>query len=170
MLHPLNQLLEKNHKWVWSAECEKAFEQAKALITSEEVLTHYDPQLPVKLVCDASPYGLGAVMSYVMPDNTERPIAYASRTLSSAERNYSQIDKEALALVWGVKKFNNYLCGRKFTLVTDHQPLTSIFHPTKSVPATTASRMVRCAVFLASFDYEIEYKSSTKHCNADGLS
>ncbi|XP_038069806.1 uncharacterized protein K02A2.6-like [Patiria miniata] len=113
-----SKLLEKNHKWAWSTECETAFEQAKTLITSEEVLTHYDPKLPVKLACDASPYGLGSVMSHVMPDNTERPIAYASRTLSSAERNYSQIDKEALALVWGVKKFNNYLCGRKFTLVT----------------------------------------------------
>ena len=168
VLHPLNQLLEKNRKWAWTPGCDKAFKVAKTLITSDEVLTHYNPALPVKLACDASPYGLGAVMSHVMPNNTERPIAYASRTLSSAERNYSQIDKEALALVWGVKKFNNYLQGRKFTLVTDHQPLTSIFHPAKSVPTTT--RMVRYALFLASHDYEIEYKNTTKHCNADGLS
>ena len=170
LLHPLNQLLEKNRTWKWTADCNKAFELAKKLITSDEVLTHYDPALPVKLACDASPYGLGAVMSHVMPNNTERPIAYASRMLSSAERNYSQIDKEALALVWGVKKFNNYLQGRKFTLVTDHQPLTSIFHPARSVPTTTALRLTRYALFLASHDYEIEYKSTTKHSNADGLS
>ncbi|XP_038064022.1 uncharacterized protein K02A2.6-like [Patiria miniata] len=169
-LHPLNELLQKNHKWVWTPTCEKAFEKAKSLITADEVLTHYDPDLPVKLACDASPYGLGAVMSHVMPDGSERPVAYASRTLTTAERNYSQIDKEALALVWGVKKFNLYLCGRKFTLVTDHQPLTSIFNPSKSTPSTAAARLARYAIFLGSHDYTIEYKNTAKHCNADGLS
>ena len=170
ILHPLNRLLEKNKPWVWTADCENAFNKAKTLITSKEVLTHYNPDLQVKLACDASPYGLGAVMSHVMQDGSERPIAYASRTLSSAERNYSQIDKEALALIWGVKKFHNYLYGRKFTLVTDHQPLTSIFNPAKSIPATSASRLVRYAIFLGSHDYDIEYKNTAKHCNADGLS
>ena len=169
-LHPLNELLEKNHKWEWNSACKKAFEKAKSLITTDEVLTHYDPSLRVKLACDASPYGLGAVMSHVMPNGSERPIAYASRTLTTAERNYSQIDKEALALVWGVKKFNLYLCGRKFTLVTDHQPLTSIFNPAKSTSVTTAARLVRYAIFLGSHDYDIEYKSTTMHSNADGLS
>ena len=105
-----------------------------------------------------------------MPDGSERPVAYASRSLTAAERKYSQIDKEALALVWGVKKFNLYLCGWKFTLVTDHQPLTSIFNPTKSTPATAAARLARYAVFLGSHDYNIEYKNTAKHCNADGLS
>ena len=169
-LHPLNQLLEKNHKWEWNANCEKAFQKAKSLITTDEVLTHYDPSLQVKLACDASPYGLGAVMSHVMSDGSERPISYASRTLTTAERNYSQIDKEALALVWGVKKFNLYLCGRKITLVTDHQPLTSIFNPVKSTSVTTTARLVRYAVFLGSHDYDIEYKNTTLHSNADGLS
>jgi hypothetical protein len=105
-----------------------------------------------------------------MGDNTERPIAYASRSLTKTEKHYSQIDKEALALVWGVKKFHTYIFARHFTLRTDHKPLTAIFSPTKAIPATTAARLQRYALFLSGFDYEIEHRSSTQHCNADGLS
>ena len=84
------------------------------------VLTLYDPALPVKLACDASPTGIGAVLSHVMPDGAERPVAFASRSLAQAERKYAQIDKDALSIVWGVKKFHVYLFGRSFTLITDH--------------------------------------------------
>ena len=104
-----------------------------------------------------------------MGDNTERPIAYASRSLTKTEKHYSQIDKEALALVC-VKKFHTYIFARHFTLRTDHKPLTAIFSPTKAIPATTAARLQRYALFLSGFDYEIEHRSSTQHCNADGLS
>lgn len=93
------------------------------MIASKKVLTHYDPKLPLCLACDASPYGLGAVLSHVMKDGTIRPIAYASCSLSSAENNYSQIDNGALGLIWGLKRFHTYLFGRHFTLITDHQPL-----------------------------------------------
>ena len=105
-----------------------------------------------------------------MPDGSERPVAFASRSLTKTEHKYAQIDKEALSIVWGVKRFHVYLYGRRFTLVTDHKPLTAIFHPKKGVPAMTAARLQRYALFLAGFDYDIEYKSTTKHCNADGLS
>jgi hypothetical protein len=98
-----------------------------------------------------------------MSDGTEKPIAFASRTLNKAEKNYSQIDKEALALTWGVKKFNQYLYGRKFTLLTDHKPLTAILHPSKEIPTTTAARMQRYALYLAAHDYKIEYRSSGQH-------
>ena len=132
--------------------------------------SHYDPDLPVRVACDASPYILGAVLSHVMSDGSEKPVAFALRTVNRAERNYSQIDKEALALVWGIRKFNHYLYGRRFTLVTDHQPLTAIFHPEKGIPAMTAARMQRYALQLATHDYEIKYRTSAKHANADGLS
>lgn len=88
------------------------------------MLVHYDPQLPLKLDCDASAYGVGA---HVFPDGLEKPIAHASRTLSKAEKGYSRIEKEALSLIFGVKKFYMYLYGRSFTMVTDHKPLLTIF-------------------------------------------
>lgn len=78
----------------------------KSKLASAEVLAHYDPALPVKLDCDASAYGVGAVLSHQYADGSERPIAYASRTLSTAERNYAQLEKEALGLIFGVKKFH----------------------------------------------------------------
>lgn len=106
VLHPLNALLQRENKWIWSKECDMAFKEAKALITSETVLTHCDPSLPLRLACNASPYGIGTVLSHKMTDGSERPIAFASRSLTTAERKYAQIDQEALSLIWGVKKFS----------------------------------------------------------------
>ena len=169
-LNPLNGLLEQGKRWKWTTECEEAFQSVKKLITSDMVLTQYDPGRPLRLACDASPVGIGAFLSHIMEDGSERPIAFTSRTLTKAERNYSQIDKEALALVWGVKKFHLYLFGRHFTLVTDHEPLTSIFNPKKGIPAMTVARLRRYTLFLAGFEYSIEYKNTTQHGNADGLS
>jgi hypothetical protein len=94
-LHPLYQLLEKGYKWKWTDACEKAFNECKLLVLSTRVLKHYDPALPVRLACDTSPYGIVAILSHVMPDHTERPIAFTSRSLNKAERGYAKIDKEA---------------------------------------------------------------------------
>ena len=122
------------------------------------------------MAADASAYGVGAVISHVFPDGSERPVAFASRTLHASERNYSQLDKEALSLVYGVKKFHQYLYGRKFTLITDHQPLTSILGPKKGIPSLAATRLQRWAVLFSAYDYVIRYKSTHSHGNADGLS
>jgi len=94
---PLNKLLCKGVLWRWSEACDRAFKKLKTTLASAEVLAHYDPELPVKLDCDASAYGVGAVLSHTYPDGSERPIAYASRTLSAPERNYAQIEKEGLS-------------------------------------------------------------------------
>ena len=99
MLHPLNALLKSGSKWVWSTECSKAFQAAKQLLMTAPVLAHYDPELPIRLAGDASAYGIGAVISHICEDGSERPIAFASQTLSPAEMNYPQIEKEALSLI-----------------------------------------------------------------------
>ena len=167
---PLNELLHDNVVWNWSESQDRAFQEVKDILTSDLVLCHYDPQLPLKLACDASPYGIGCVLSHVFPDNVERPIAYASRTLRKSEKGYAQIDKEALSLYWGVQKFNDYLYGRHFTLVTDHKPLLSILSLSKALPTMTAARLQRYAIFLSGYSYDIEFRSTHAHCNADALS
>ena len=111
ILHPLNGLLRANQKWKWTDECTKAFKEAKRQLVSSNVLTHYNPTLPINLAADASAHGIGAVISHVLPDGSEKPISFASRTQTSAEKNYSQLEKEALSLIFGVRKFHQYLYG-----------------------------------------------------------
>ena len=166
---PLYKLMEKDHKWLWSAECQDAFLKCKELLTCEAVLAHYDSAKPIKLACDASAYGLGAVLSHTLQDG-ERPVAFASQRLTKAERNYSQIEKEALAIVFGVKKFHKYLFGRCFSLVTDHKPLLSILSAKAEVPSVAAARMQPWAIFLSAYSYDIEFKGTKMHANADSLS
>ena len=165
MLAPLHKLLQKGMKWEWTHDCQKAFEACKEGLTSDSLLVHYDLNRELRLACDASSYGLGAVLSHIMDDGQERPIAYASRTLSSSERSYAQIKRETLSIAYGVKKFPQFLYGRKFTLVTDHQPLLVLLGPKAAIPTMAAARMQRWAVVLSAYDYQIEYRRSEKHSN-----
>ena len=105
------------------SEQKKAFDTLINVLSSDRVLVQYDPSLPIKVDSDASKTGLGAVISHIYPDRSERPIEYSSRSLNAAEKNYGQIEKEALSLVWAVKTFHRYIFDRKFELVTDHKPL-----------------------------------------------
>lgn len=125
-LHPLYQLLRKDVAWQWGTAEARAFVASKELLTSSTCLTHFDSSLPLSLACNASSYGLGAVLSHQMPNGEERPIAYASRTLTPSEQNYSQLEKEGLACIFGIKKFYDYVLGRTFDLVTDHKPLLGL--------------------------------------------
>lgn len=169
--HPLHELLKKDVPWHWSADCQIAFEQIKTEILSPNFLVHFQSDLPVILVCDASSVGVGAVLAHTMPDGSERPIAFASRSLNKAERNYSQIEKEGLALVYGVKKFHMYLYGKQqFTLVTDHKPLLAILGPKAGLPTLVAARLQRWAVILSAYNYSMMYRNTDHMGNADALS
>lgn len=170
VLAPLNQLLQKSQEWMWGLAQAKAFQTAKEALTSATVLTHYNPDLDLVLECDASPYGVGAVLSHKWEDGSTRPIAFASRSLNPAERNYAHLDKEGLAIVFGVKKFHQFLFGRKFTINSDHKPLRYIFDEAKSIPAMASARLQRWALLLSAYDYVIEYKPGTLNGNADLLS
>ena len=99
--HPLNTLLQSSKDWSWTAECIHAFQQAKDCTTPAQILTHYDPTLPINPATDASAYGVSTVVSHVLPDGTKGPIAITSCTLNSRERNYAQLEKEAMLFgVW----------------------------------------------------------------------
>ena len=170
LLDPLNQLLQHNVKWKWTEQCTSAFEQAKKELVSAKVLAYYDPDLPMKMAADASAYGVGAVISHVYPNEHKHPNAFASRTLTKSERNYAQLEKEVLALILGVKHFHQYLYARSFTLVTDHRPLTTILSPHKGIPSLAAARLQRWAIILSAYKYDIEFKCTQLHGNADALS
>lgn len=170
LLHPLYQLLNKDVNWSWCKKCAVAYEESKRLLVRDNVLMPYDPNLDIVVTCDSSSYGIGCVIAHSLPDGTERPIAFASRTLTKCEVKYGQIEKEALSLVYAVKKFHKFLYARKFTLITDHRPLTFLLGPTKGIPTLAAARIQRWALILTAYQYDIRYKKGTEISNADALS
>ena len=170
VLAPLHKLLNKNSTWHWNKACAKAFLSIKKMLKSSKVLVHYDPNQEIVMACDASPYGVGAVLSHVLPDGNEHPICFASRTLTAAEKNYSQLDKEGLAVIFGVKKFHQYLYGRPFKIYTDHKPLVSLFNENKTIPLMASARMLRWGLTLNAYDYSITYRPGHSNANADALS
>ena len=169
-LTPLYSLLAKNTRWFWSAEQEKSFILAKEALQKDSLLVHYDSSRALVLACDASQYGLGAVLSHIMDDGSERPIAYVSRTLNSAEKKYSQLEKEALAIIFGVTKFHHYLYGRHFQIESDHKPLAYLFNETRAIPQMASSRIQRWALTLSAYRYSIRHKAGKSLNNADALS
>ena len=150
--------------------CQAAFSSAQEALTSSPVLIHYDPTLPVSLATDASAYAVGAVISHTLPDGTECPIAFTSRPLSSSEVNYAQIEKEALSIVLGVKRFHTYLYGRGFTLLTTTSLCTVLGpkrgHPPLQLPASNAGQ----SSFQPTAMTSGIRKSTREHANADCLS
>jgi hypothetical protein len=144
--------LKKNTPYTWDDKTEKAFVTLKITLTTECLLQYPNFARPFVLTTDASNDAIGAVLSQGTKGN-DAPIGYTSRTLNDAERNYPIVEKELLAMVWGCKYFKQYLLGRKFTIVTDHRPLTWIF----SVKDPT-SRLLRWRLKLEECEYEVIYK------------
>ena len=168
---PIYQLTRKNVSFDWNEECQKAFQSLKQELISNRFLTYFNPKLPLIVSCDASPVGLGAVLAHKLPSGEEKPIAYASRTLSNSERNYSQIDKESLAIIFAVKHFHFFLYGKdRFTIYTDHKPLISLFGAHAKLPTLVAARLQRWALTLSAYNYKIEYRTGANNGNADALS
>ena len=169
-IFPLNQLLRNDVPFKWSKVCNEAFQNVKKEMQSDRFLVHYNPELPLVLATDASPYGVGAVLSHIFPDGSERPIQYASQTLNETQRRYKQVDREAYAIVFGIRKFYQYLYGRKFVLYTDNEPVKQIFSEAKGLPTMSALRMQHYATFLQSFNYTIKFRPTKQHYNADAFS
>jgi hypothetical protein len=163
---PLIKLLRKDQPFVFSRDCQMAFEKLKDLLCGEGVILQYpDFTKEFFLTTDASDYAIGSVLEQLDDNNQRRPVAYASRTLNDAERNYSTIEKELLAIVWSVKHFRPYLYGRKFSIRTDHQPLKWLMNL-----KDPASRLMRWRIKLEEYNYEIDYVKGTSNAVADALS
>lgn len=132
----LRDLMTTKESFHWTDSHNKAFEMLKDYVTRAPTLKYFDNDKRTRLIVDASPVGLGAVLIQ-FSDHTEngpRVIAYASKSLSSTEKRYCQTEREALAIVWGVERFRLFLLGRNFELETDHRPLEAIFKKTSKPP------------------------------------
>ena len=169
-LAPLYKLLQKDTPWYWGSQENKAFKQSKQLLLSSQLLVHFDPSKELILCCDASAYGIGAVLAHRNSDGIEQPIGFVSRSLTKAEKAYSQIEKEALSCIFGINRFHTYLYGHHFTLITDHKPLLSLFKEQKAIPHQASGRIQRWALVLAGYEYTISFRPTESHSNADALS
>ena len=163
---PLYQLLKNDVRWSWNATHSKAVSTLLSLISSGSI-TCYDQTKPLYLTSDASKDGLGYVLSH---DADQKKIIWAgSRVLSAAEFNYSNIEREALAIVEATKYFHRFIAGRKFVIITDHAPLKYIFN-TSTVSDRVSARLQRWAITLRAYDYEIQHTKGENMFWADTLS
>lgn len=146
---PLREL--KDDSFLWSVECQVSFDLLKQMLISLKCLMHYDPSLPIVVSVDASPVGIGGVLSHVVIVNgkrVERPVMFVSVTLSPTQRNYAQVDREALAVVTVIDRVHRFVWAREFTLVTDNAAIARIFHQDKSLPVRTGHRLQHWATQL----------------------
>ena len=156
---PLHSLTQKAVEFSWDENCQHAFQMLKVALTQAPVLSYPSFKKEFTLLTDASAVGIGAVL-----EQEGHPIAYASRSLTPSERQYSVIERECLAAVFAVKQFRHYLLGRPFSLHTDHQPLQWLS------AQKMEGRLCRWALALQEFDFEIKYRRGSANGNADALS
>jgi len=160
---PLRRLTDKNAVFDWLPQHEKAFEKVKELITNAPVLKYYDATCDVTIECDSSDVGLGAVLL-----QNGQPVAFASRALTKTERNYAQIEKECLSIVFATTRFEHYILGKeRIKIENDHKPLATIFK--KSI-LTSPKRLQRMLLKLLKYNLEVTYKPGPQMHISDTLS
>ena len=161
---PLRELTRKNAVFRWGKSEQESFDELKKRLASAETLGYYDKNAPTKVIADASPVGLGAVLVQVQGGELS-VISYASRSLRYTERRYSQTEKEALALVWACERFHVYIYGNEFELLTDHKPLECIYSPNSKICA----RIERWVLRMQPYKFKVRYIAGPKNI-ADALS
>lgn len=161
---PLTACLKKGRKIIINEEYIESFETCKKLLTNAPLLQFPDFSKTFILTTDASNFAIGAVLSQGAI-GSDKPVAYASRTLSDTETKYSTIEKELLAVIWAVKHFRPYLYGNKFIIYTDHRPLAWLYSLKEP-----NSKLTRWRLRLEEYDFEIRYKKGPQNTNADALS
>ena len=164
---PLNALLRKNTNFIWSNDCENSFKTLKTHLVTPPVLRYPDFKKDFIVQTDASGKALGAVLSQIYEDG-EHPIAFASRTLNTAESKYPAIELEALAVVFAIKRFRPYVYGHKITIQTDHAPLKWLLSTATSPDGS--SKIQRWALTLQEYDFVVQHRPGKCNANADALS
>ena len=164
---PLRQLLRKEATWTWDTPQEAAFQEIKNLLSSDTALAHYSPHHKTWVAADASNAGIGAVLMQEQ-DGKRRPVVFASRSLTDAEKNYAVIEKEALAATWAVERFSQFLLGMDFVIETDHKPLIPLLS-SKEI-ACMPPRIQRFRLRLMRFSPTVVYVPGKQQVTADALS
>lgn len=167
-LEPLHALLRKNVSFYWGTEQEKAFRELKETLSAAPVLAIYDKNKPLVVSCDASSYGLGAVLLQLDDHGIPHPISYISRTMNKAEQKYAQIEKELLAIAWACEKFDRYIIGIRFKIETDHKPLIPIL--TTKFLDDLSPRLQRLRMKLLRFHFTVMHTPGKDLGTADLLS
>lgn len=163
-IQPLTTLLKKNKKFVWGEDAENAFQDIRNSLVNSPVLACPDFEKPFVIACDASGVGLGAVLSQ-STDDGEVVIAYASRTLTKNEMNFSATERECLAVIFAVEKFRPYVEGTRFTVITDHYSLLWLQNL-----KDPQGRLARWALRLQGYDYTLVHRKGKEHVVPDLLS
>ncbi|GFW07399.1 retrovirus-related Pol polyprotein from transposon 17.6 [Trichonephila clavipes] len=164
LAEPLQSLLKSGVEFHWGPEEVEAFNSLKKALTSDPVLGMYDESASIEIHTDASGYGIGAVLVQIQ-NNVEKVIAYASRTLTKAEKSCSTTERECLTIVWATNKFRPYIFGKHFTVVTHHHSLCWLMSL-----KDLSERLSRLALRLQEHDFDVKYKTGKKHSDADALS
>ncbi|XP_057487288.1 uncharacterized protein LOC130773354 [Actinidia eriantha] len=161
---PLCHLLSLEVPFVWTPQCQKAFDKLKGLLTTAPIIRSPDWSLPFELMCDASDYAVGAVLGQKV-DKKSHVIYYASKTLNEAQQNYTTTEKELLAVVFALDKFRSYLVGSLVIIYTDHSALKYLLSKPDAKP-----RLIRWVLLLQEFHIEIRDKKGVENVVADHLS
>lgn len=162
---PITDLLGKHPRFVWTEAAQVAFEELKDRLTSAPLLSHPDFSKPFVIQCDASKTGVGGVLYQLDDDGNEHPIAFMSRKLNSAQRNYSVTEQECLAAILSLKKFRGYVEGMTFKIVTDHASLKWLM-----TQKDLSGRLARWSIKLQGFDFTIEHRRGKDNVVPDALS
>lgn len=160
---PLQELLKNNIVFTWFPNHQKAFDAIKTKIITAPVLSNFDSNKELTLQCDASQNSVGCCLL-----QESKPVSFSSRSLTESEKNFVQIDKELLGIVYATKKFHNFIYGRKITVITDHKPLVNLLN--KNVSDIVSSRLQRMKIRLLKYELEVKYLPGKYMYVADLLS
>ena len=165
LVAPVTELLKQNVKFVWSHECERVFNNLKAILANNPVLMAPNLDKPFKIAIDASDVGVGAVLLQNDETGIERPVGYFSKKLNTHQKRYSTIEKESLSLVLAVQHFDVYVTQGDVTIYTDHNPLVFL-----EKFKTKNQRLFRWSLILQPYSLKIQHIVGKKNILADALS